>query len=346
MRVLVAFVIAVGVAGCFNPTYENPECSPQGECPDGFTCVGGICRASGGIDAADVDAPVIDPPDGMPADANLSICNVHAQESCPEGWKCSAVMEPAGNIEAHCVPDGAIEVGDFCEPYVVEEELTGYRFDQCRRGSLCVGNECKAFCEVDGSQGGCAIAYGCIGYTILPNDPTVGLCEPTCDPVTQARLTDGAPWCNSANQSQPENACVGQPNGPFFCAPTADVNAMHGRVIGQPVYLNACAAGFMPYMQEPNGTGNAVCAAMCRPQETSMTMPGGAQGQPGSGYTCPDRGAATAECRFVSMIQSDGQPGFGDHDNVGFCLDYQNYPSAASCTTAGIDPQSNGCAPY
>lgn len=57
MRVFIVFLIGAGVAGCFNPTYDNPMCSPAGECPDGLTCVGGVCRASGDDDAAPIDAP-------------------------------------------------------------------------------------------------------------------------------------------------------------------------------------------------------------------------------------------------------------------------------------------------
>jgi hypothetical protein len=347
MRVLVALAIAVGAVGCFNPTYQDPACSPAGECPDGLVCgPDNICRSTADpIDAAELDA-MIDAPDGMAADANVSVCNVRDPLSCPSGWKCTATMEAGGTIEAHCVPDGTIALGGFCEPWLIEEEVTGYRHDDCRNGSLCVGNECRAFCSVIDGPAACTDPYACVGYGILPNDPELGVCDPTCDPVTQVRLTDGAQWCGSIDTVLPEQTCVGQPNGPFFCAPTQDTSATHGRLIGQPVYLNACAAGFMPYMQEPGSTGNAICAAMCRPQETSMTMQGGAQGQPGSGYTCPDRGAFTAECRFVSMIQNSGQPGFGDFDSVGYCFDYQNYPGMDSCTTAGIDPQANGCFPY
>jgi len=347
MRVLVALTVAVGVAGCFNPTYQNPECSPLGECPDGLMCgPENICVAApGDLDASLIDS-TIDAPDGMAADANTSICDVHEQVTCPDGWKCSAVMEQGGKVQAHCVPDGAIGVDGFCEPYILEEELTGYRYDDCRRGSLCANNVCKAFCNVSQGPDACGgPTYVCVNYAILPNDPELGLCDPTCDPVSQIRLSDGQSWCGSTNTVQPERTCVGQPNGPFFCANTVDVNALHGTLINPP-YLNGCAAGFMPYMPDPNMSGGAICAAMCRPQETSMVMPAGAQGQPGSGYTCPDRGAFNAECRFVSMIQDMSQPGFGDHDEVGFCLDYQNYPGMDSCTVAITDPQSNGCYPY
>jgi hypothetical protein len=347
MRILVALTIAVGAAGCFSPTYVDPTCSPAGECPDGLMCgPDNICRAvPGDIDAAQLDA-MIDAPDGMPGDANLSRCNTLDQSTCPGGWRCAPVMDAGGTIEPHCVPDGTIATGEFCEPWIIEELPTGYRHDDCRGGQLCVGNECRLFCDATNGPGACAAPYACVSYGILPDKPQLGVCDPTCDPVTQTRNTDSAAFCGSVNISQPERTCVGQPNGPFFCAPTQDVNSTHGTLIGQPVYLNACAAGFMPYMQDPGGTGNAICAAMCRPEATSAVNPTGAGGVFGSGYTCADRGANTAECRFVSMIQQPTQPGFGEHDEVGYCYDYANYPGMPSCTTQPDGDQANGCYPF
>ena len=53
-------------AGCFNPTFDNPTCGPNGECPSGTSCVQSVCRGSdvdapgGGTDAIDsaIDAPI------------------------------------------------------------------------------------------------------------------------------------------------------------------------------------------------------------------------------------------------------------------------------------------------
>jgi hypothetical protein len=58
---------ALLLGGCFNPTFNNPACGPNGECPPGTTCVENKCRttiddASGGPD----DAPLADtPPDAF-----------------------------------------------------------------------------------------------------------------------------------------------------------------------------------------------------------------------------------------------------------------------------------------
>ena len=339
MRVLVALAIAVGAVGCFNPTYNNPECSPQGDCPDGLVCgPDNICRASADpIDAAELDA-MIDAPDGMPADANLAFCDVREPATCPDGWRCAPVMGAGGEIEPHCVPDGEVPIGGFCEPWLIKEEVTGYRHDDCLGASMCIGNECRAFCQIGSS---CEGPYACVGYGILPNDPELGVCDPTCDPVTQVRNTDGAGWCNSTNIAQPERTCVGQTNGPFFCAPTQDVNATHG-FVPSPAYLNSCAAGYMPFGQDV--AGNPMCVAMCSPAPTSMLNQANAGGQPGSGYTCTDRGADTAECRYIHILQDPGQPGYGLYNNVGFCFDYQ-ISGAPSCTTSTENDTGNGCWP-
>ena len=68
----VASFALVFVAACFNPTFHNPTCGPNGECPSGTSCVDGICRAPGSTDDAAVedagdDALAIDAmPDAAP----------------------------------------------------------------------------------------------------------------------------------------------------------------------------------------------------------------------------------------------------------------------------------------
>ncbi len=61
--VLGIVVMALLGAACFSPAYEQPRCSPLGECPSGLTCVGGeVCVKN---PTADEDAG----PDGAMADA-------------------------------------------------------------------------------------------------------------------------------------------------------------------------------------------------------------------------------------------------------------------------------------
>ncbi len=93
-----AFAAALGLAGCFNPTFDNPTCGPGGACPSGTSCVQNVCVAGGGeidaptgadgaidgaadasIDAATdaaIDGPPIDGPpiDGPPIDGPGPAC--------------------------------------------------------------------------------------------------------------------------------------------------------------------------------------------------------------------------------------------------------------------------------
>lgn len=70
-----AYLVAAAalVAGCYNPSFDNPTC-PTGECPSGFACVQGQCvQGNGDIDAPNADTPTdgpgMDTPTGDAIDA-------------------------------------------------------------------------------------------------------------------------------------------------------------------------------------------------------------------------------------------------------------------------------------
>ena len=50
VRRLAAAALVLG--GCFSPSFDNLRCDPDGDCPAGYTCVAGHCRAGEGPDAA------------------------------------------------------------------------------------------------------------------------------------------------------------------------------------------------------------------------------------------------------------------------------------------------------
>ena len=345
--------IALVAAGCFNPVYTDPACSPAGECPDGFTCVGGVCRSGATIDANPDGPPIdamIDAPDGAPADANLGTCLVLDQSTCPAGWKCTQVEDNGTPLpEGRCVPDGSIAVGGACTTYDQTLPETGWRHDDCVGGAFCLNGECKSFCMLGGTD--CGANYACANYGLV--NGSAGVCDPTCDPVTQIRLADDAAACGSVDPLNPTLTCIGQPNGPFFCVNNFAPGNTHGVPAGPPVYLNSCAAGFHPYFPVPGDPNRARCAAFCRPQITYQGNTAGRQGVPGSGYTCPDRGAGSAECRFISWLQDPGEPGFSDYDDVGICFDNQLYnicgpdgtQPCPSCTSLPQSNTMNGCQP-
>ena len=47
---------ALLAAGCFNPTFDEPTCDPGGACPEGLTCIGGVCQ----VPSSDPDAAADD----------------------------------------------------------------------------------------------------------------------------------------------------------------------------------------------------------------------------------------------------------------------------------------------
>ena len=57
-------------AGCFSPhPAEGIACTPDGRCPDGQSCIDGVCRGPGG--GPDATDPGAGPPDG-PIDASAA----------------------------------------------------------------------------------------------------------------------------------------------------------------------------------------------------------------------------------------------------------------------------------
>ncbi|MCE9572735.1 MAG: hypothetical protein K8W52_06220 [Deltaproteobacteria bacterium] len=304
------------------------------------------------IDAADVDAAAVsDAPsavdaatDGQP-DANLGACNVANQAACGTGLMCSPAR-PAGTqtVDPHCVAAGSLAAGAACTAWGITDPATSFEHDTCAPGLFCQSGTCQPLCVAP--NGTCPSNMTCSLYAGLASDNSVGLCTPMCDPVSQVRLTDNAAKCGSV-QTPPERECVGTPDGPFLCAGTiaGHDTFVQGTSVAPPIYLNSCAAGFAPIFTDPATSGNARCTAFCRPASTSSAMTGNAKGVVGSGFTCPNRNANSAECRFVWSYQSN--IGVSPHfDNVGVCFDFALY-GAPSCTTltATADLRDNGCVP-
>lgn len=89
--VRIAALVCLLAAACFNPTFNNPTCGPQGECPSGTTCVNGTCRAEddGGMGEDATDASDGSLPDdggdggGNPDAASFAVAYLPASASTP-----------------------------------------------------------------------------------------------------------------------------------------------------------------------------------------------------------------------------------------------------------------------
>jgi formylglycine-generating enzyme len=102
-HVLGIVVMAFLGAACFSPAYEQPRCSPLGECPSGLTCVAEVCvkdptaDEDAGPDGAMADAPpMIDAPPAsvVPSCAPARrTCGAGSSEDC-----CAALPLPSGTF--------------------------------------------------------------------------------------------------------------------------------------------------------------------------------------------------------------------------------------------------------
>lgn len=344
----------VGNAGCSGSQVCNAEGTALGTCSCGVS-------ADGGMNDATLDGG---PDDGSATgDASIPTCGVLEQTGCMAGEDCSWVTSNGGGRSAECVPAGTIPLRGACIPSDAGTP------DGCASGLTCVSGTCERVCSL---VDGCTGAAVCQLYMGFIDDGITGVCSPTCDPVSQIRLDDGAPACGSPDPMFPSRGCYGYMEGPFVCTylTSGASTRTHGTTplmspTGTP-YANGCAPGNVVFGLVAE-TGETVfsCRALCRPAETFMGSD--AQRQGVAPNTCAARGAsaATEECRFVGFfldVPSSEVPG------VGMCLDptaitYDDdmdqgavtpripWPSCSTLTTGDLnndgrpDHQSWGCAP-
>jgi hypothetical protein len=232
--------------------------------------------------------------------------------------------------------------------------------DNCQAGLLCLNSECRPACRASPST--CGTGFACQRYNGFDDGSgNLGLCEPTCDPVTQIRDFDGAAACGSPNPAVPTRGCYGAPGSAaqptqFTCLPAGDAAKTHRAPAADAsgtVYLNGCAPGYAPLLFRSSADPTLVCIALCSPAEVYSGSLTPAQGV--SPHTCPARGAValTEECRHFWFLEAADAPASSYSNAVGFCLDTNQYtfdpdgtgPNPAvpfpSCTTLP-NSDSNG----
>jgi hypothetical protein len=339
------------VAAC--DSSSTPKCTPgdskacvgAGGCSGGQVCQSdgtsyGPCDCAGNMDAGPTadGGPDGGPlPDGGP-DAG-SPCNPIAQTGCTPGQRCTWDATGTTTGQWVCRPPGSIPSGGACS------NPDGGGTDDCIGGTECVLGTCSAFCTTPPDS--CPTNYGCEAFGGLFDGMNYGLCQPTCDPLTQVRKVDGAAACGSPNASMPTIGCYGFGAGPFFCSQSLDTTKTSDVPAAAPggnVFQNACAPGFLPLLSASTSNQTTfICVALCEPAVTSSTQTAGAAGSPP--HSCPDRGAGSPhECRFWWFVENptNGLDPFSN--TLGFCIDYTKYqydsngdgvPDAVypSCTT-------------
>ena len=270
-------------------------------------------------------------------------CDMVAQTGCGAGERCAWIrdqVDPKPSGAPGCVAEGTADVNGPCS-YGATGTATG--FDNCRKGLTCLATYaeqatgvCRAVCDLTaapGSSGACVGPYVCGAYSdFLGTGPqTVGLCDPTCDPLTQQRLADGAPYCGGT--AGPSLGCYGGPSvdpspSHFICAKAGPATNVSDTACDQNgmCFLNGCAPGFLALLHASNSDPTPICVALCEPGDTSQAAPGNAQGKVGSGHTCPDAGAGgTHECRYWRWLEGADTPVSSFSAGLGFCMDYTKY---------------------
>ena len=222
------------------------------------------------------------------------------QQNCGAGERCTwtVVDAAAGTGTLGCVAEGTLPIGSVCTT------STGGQPDRCAAGTVCADGLCRDLCGFDGAAGhGCAADESCARHANLFASgaavPAVGVCTPSCDPLTQQRPDGG---------SCPEG------EGCYLLTSAAETVAVcaavgtgtHGQELAGTAYANACVPGAQP--RRRNSASETVeCGGLCKPVDVTSTMARGSEGglAPDScelrwGTAPPDNGGLGESCRYWS----------------------------------------------
>lgn len=179
-------------------------------------------------------------------------CNLFLQD-CNEGEKCTAWSVDGGLFPngTKCVPEtGDRMPGEQCS---LDGDF-GDGTDNCARGSLCL--------DIDNSGKASCVAYcgGDMETPVCPNDdkcaflfePTVPLCFPACDPLTQD--------CSDSEACVPNIAALGSEF--FVCMPLV-FEAIPGQYGDACYAISGCDRGFQCIfaINVPNCLGDMYCCS-------------------------------------------------------------------------------------
>ena len=208
LGLLASFVVS-GASGCFDPKVQTGtlHCGvlPGKQCPDGFTCVNGLCDdgaggkgghggagGAGGTCAHPI-VPLCQTAAGVPAP-----CDPVCQTGCGCGMRCNITATgPA------CVPAGGTKgAGQICNPaaddcmpgHTCRQEPCGSHLGRCyllcRDNNVCgSGNVCGTLVNLPGA-GGSSGFRGC----------NIGVQSPACDPFARTGCPDPALVCFATTQ--------------------------------------------------------------------------------------------------------------------------------------------------
>lgn len=230
--------------------------------------------------------------DIIPTDAldGPAHCDPRGQTGCEPGQKCATrflTEAPNELSEIACVPDGTVEIGGACE--YMDPGERGY--SNCKAGGECVSGVCKQICDHQGSDPKCDQNHACSLYENIfesNNRAVAGVCDPKCDPLTQELLTGtNTAACGSTDPAMADSGCFTFDLIDFTCARIPGDNpatpeiegARHltdrmpglAPAEGEAVYVNGCAAGYVPMLIEEEGSMVGICSGLCAPAKTDSS---------------------------------------------------------------------------
>jgi hypothetical protein len=292
----------------------------------------------GGGKKADADINVGGDDAGPTIDAG-AVCNPATQAGCDAGEKCANLDVTDMLSQTTCVPDGDKTEGQACtvgEP----GQTTGY--DDCVAGYHCLYGQCAPVCvttpdscRTDG-EGAFEGEYCTLFAGLYEGD--IGVCIPACDPTQDSVNADNLVVNDNcpdgfgcyANLIRGIAGCSGVP------APAATIpqnGDCYGPMEGS-CFLNGCASGFAPFLNDRSDGDGVVCTRLCQPADSYLDNDADRQGL---GDRCTTASltqlggtsgiAGDHECRFIQSFYSDT-----DHlpDSIGFCVPVQLWDSSCS----------------
>ena len=239
-----------------------------------------------------------------------------------------------------CAPAGTIATGSPCTRN--PPGATGYddcvEGDYCFGPDAGGSGVCKQICDQAGGTPMCDSSHACVTYDGVfgPSGMAVaaGLCEAKCDPLADNNFLGSqgdnrtGTACGSAGSAVGSGflyakGCYGFPypaNGPteFTCSAQYNYSRVHRTAcdaVQHPgdlatcgpdasnVYINGCAAGYMPLFSDYEGSSQTDCMAFCSPVSCYNNGTGSAAGSAtcGSGSGSNITGLAPHQCKTTNL---------------------------------------------
>ncbi len=245
--------------------------------------------------------------DSNTGDADMT-CNVLTQTGCMTGEKCTWFHDtetptPLGHIG--CAPTGTVAIGAACT--YGADGPQGY--DNCVTGSVCVSGHCSQICDDQGGDPMCPTKFACGDYTGLFDSSgmnVAGVCDPTCDPLADNDFDgSGSASMKTGSDCAAGQGCYGFPGTTTAthatCTGEFNTTLVHRSACtvatmcapdSTHVYLNGCAQGYIPLLDDTTGSTQADCIAYCKPADCDST-------------SCLNenlRGVSPYDCQAIHML--------------------------------------------